>query len=305
MSTALVEEPAGRLAALDAARIDRTAIAWTDFTHNWWWGCSKVSTECRLCYADGVARFRGFEVWGNQVGRRILSDSNAAKPLRLERIAAAHDTFFRVFCGSMMDFAEQHPDPGVRATQDTARAAGCATIEVTPHLIWQMLTKRIDLVEEVIPEHWQADGWPENVWLGTSVGCQRSVDTNVPVLADMQGPRVKFLSVEPMVGPVDLGFWLGLNAAGEPDDYSAIDWVIVGGESGPLNAVKKADRARRMNPEWTRAVVEQCQTAGVPVFIKQTGSVLANEWGLAHRKGEDPAEWPEWMRVQQFPQAAA
>jgi protein gp37 len=163
-------------------------------------------------------------------------------------------------------------------------------------------------------EPWQINAWPlPNVWLGVSVENQRFADERIPLL--LQTPAaVRFISAEPLLGPVDL---LRIPRAGQHHDYltgeytgalekrttSRLDWVIVGGESGA--------GARPMDLAWARSIVQQCQAAGVPVFVKQLGAKPAE--GLAYpgrqsfrnlhnKKGGDPSEWPEDLRVlRQFP----
>jgi protein gp37 len=305
-----------------------TGIGWTDLTKNYWHGCSKVDTECRLCYAEGQSARFGRDVWGATKDRFFMSDANNAKPYQWNKLAAEHDTFLRVFCGSMFDWAEIHKNPVVAAEMDKARGTMFDTIEFTPHLRWQLLTKRPENIVKVAPARWLTDGWPRNVWLGTSVGYQKSAEIRVPELLRVPGnPAVLFLSVEPMVARVDLSRWLWLtggSTAGPFHDYAGrrrfgggvggmtvtsvpagdISWVIVGGESGAMTG-KASRRARRMDPVDARQLIEDCQDAQVPVFAKQTGTVLAREWNLRHRKGEDPREWPEWMRIRQFPDEVA
>ena len=126
--------------------------------------------------------------------------------------------------------------------------------------------------------------WPENVWLGTSVENQEWANRRIPILLELPA-IVRFLSVEPMLGSVDLRRWLGTD--------SLRLWVINGGESGHC--------ARRMDPEWARSLLAQCAAASVPYLFKQTGAVLAREWGLRDAKGEDMAEWPPDLQVRQWP----
>jgi protein gp37 len=124
--------------------------------------------------------------------------------------------------------------------------------------------------------------WPENIWMGVSIENEIIADRGLK-LSRTQA-RTKFLSCEPLIGPLDLGarFWL-----------SSMDWVIVGGESGP--------GARPMRLEWVRQIINDCNNAGVPVFVKQLGSVWAKESRARHHKGGDPEEWPEDLRVREFP----
>ena len=155
-----------------------------------------------------------------------------------------------------------------------------------------------------------------NVWLGTSIACQEDADRNIPELLNCRNLAAKlFLSIEPLVGPVDLG----LDTYESPGLYdyrkNVIDWVIVGGESGP--------NARPCNIAWIRSIVRQCKDAGVPVFVKQLGAnSLRTVYGgpaivdggiavhsVSHEfknkftdpKGGDPSEWPEDLHVREVP----
>lgn len=174
---------------------------------------------------------------------------------------------------------------------------------------------------------WLEGRAPANVWLGTSVEDQERADERIPHLLDIPAAG-RFLSVEPLLGPVELDRW---HLTGEarrkdktlmpPGSRSRIDWVIIGGESGP--------GARPCNVDWIRSIVRQCKVAEVPCFVKQLGSAPVRSWNsaevtaglyptdmgprgrkpepmiLTHSKGGDPAEWSEDLRVRQFPWATS
>jgi len=255
-----------------------TAISWTDHTFNPWWGCSRISPACVSCYADAWAKRWGFEIWRRHGPRRMLSESNWQKPYTWNRQAKQRGIPEKTFSASMADVFEDHPE----VTGPRQRLF--RMIEETPWLIWQLLTKRIENVMDMVP--WGND-WPPNVWLGASVenqdyGVPLGEPTGrerIPVLLEIPA-KVHFISGEPLLAPVRL-----------PED-DRLDWVITGGESGP--------NARRSDPEWFRSLQAQCQAQGIAFFMKQTGAVLADEWGLKDPKGEDPSEWPEqWPR--EFP----
>lgn len=276
---------------------DTTHIQWTDHTFNPWWGCSRVSPACRFCYADRDASRYGFELWRRHGERRMLSENNWRKPLKWNRDAEAEGVPAKVFCASMADVFEDHP----QLAEPRERLWGL--IEATPWLYWQLLTKRPENVAAMAP--WGTD-WPVNVWLGTSVETQRWADTRIPVLLSVPA-RTRFLSAEPLLGPVDLSAWLDtrLTCGCGADDCSSscmtpepsgIDWVIVGGESG--------SKARPMELTWARSLIVQCRIADVAVFMKQTGQVYAKRNRLVDRKGGDPSEWPQWLDVRQFPLGA-
>lgn len=320
-------EKTGRAALLKVLAKELTGIGWTDITKNYWHGCAKVDTECRLCYAEGQSIRFGRDVWGATKDRFFMAEANNAKPYRWDRLAAEHDSFLRIFCGSMFDFAEIHKNLEIADRMDAVRHNMMwPTMEATPHLIWQLLTKRPENIVKVVPERWLTDGFPANVQVGTSVGYQGSAEKRIPELLTVPGldHAKTFLSVEPMVDLVDLDRWLflvGGSTAGPFYDWQGkrrgrfggvggqaitsipsgdIGWVLIGGESGPLTG-KPSRLARRMDPDWVQYLMAQLREAQVPTFFKQTGTVLAKEMGLKHPKGEDPTEWPDWMQVQEFP----
>lgn len=172
---------------------------------------------------------------------------------------------------------------------DEWRPEAFQVIRKTPHLTYQILTKREDRVSDHLPEDW-GDGY-DNVWVGFSIENQDYV--NRMVYFSKFKAKVKFLSIEPMLGAVNLmldGLFEGM-----------LDWVILGGESG--NDTGKW-RYRPCHIEWIESVMNQCHKAGIPVFVKQLGTHLAKEMGLKDRHGGNIDEWPEWMRVRQMPTKA-
>lgn len=257
---------------------ENSKIEWTDHTFNPWEGCQKVGPGCDHCYAETRnARFAGGTAinWGPGAPRRRTSASNWAKPLKwnaqAEAFAAQHGRRQRVFCASLADVFDNAVD--MRWREDLF-----ALITATPNLDWLLLTKRIGNVPpmiSLIPGH-----LPNNVWLGATVVNQEEADRDIPKLLEVPA-RVHFLSMEPLLGPVDLTrirpttFAATANALtgkwkwdGGPKkvETKALDWVIVGGESGP--------GARPMSPDWTSRLRDQCQAAGVPFLFKQWGEWL-------------------------------
>lgn len=274
----------------------QTSIAWTHHTFNPAWGCAKVSPGCAHCYADAFSARYGHDVWGYSNGSRKplrqFGDKHWDEPLRWDREAREAGARRRVFCASMADVFEDHPDwPPLRERL-------WRLIEATPHLDWLLLTKRPENILRMVDPAWLA-GFPRNVWVGTSVENQEYAEYRIPELLRVPA-RVRFLSCEPLLGPLDIAKYLpdypGCEAcrAGDcPESDRLVRWVIVGGESGP--------KARLMKAAWVDSLRRQCGRAGVPFFFKQTGSALARQMDLRHPKGEDPAEWPEAWRVQEFP----
>jgi protein gp37 len=133
-------------------------IEWCDHTFNPWWGCARVSPGCRFCYAERDARRYGHQVWGRHGPRRLLSEANWRLPLRWDRDAERAGVPALVFCASMADVFEDHPQV-VESRQRLWRL-----IEDTPHLRWLLLTKRPENVPAMVPRSW-AGAWPEQVWL--------------------------------------------------------------------------------------------------------------------------------------------
>lgn len=219
-------------------------IEWTDHTFNPWWGCVKVSPACKHCYAEAWAKRVGAAVWGARAPRRFFSDKHWAEPRRWNREAEASGRRHRVFCASMADVFED------RRELDEWRERLASLIDETPWLDWLLLTKRPEKAAKLAP--WGAV-WPRNVWLGTTVETQVWVERRLPALAKIPA-RVRFLSCEPLLGPLDLSEWL--------NPY--VHWVIAGGESGP--------RARPSDPAWFRSLRDQCIAARVPFHFKQWGN---------------------------------
>ncbi|WP_199031329.1 phage Gp37/Gp68 family protein [Ralstonia sp. ASV6] len=288
--------------------MENTDIEWADHTHNEWEGCQKVGLGCDRCYAEALnARFAGGTAvnWGPGAPRRRTSDANRRKPLRWN---ANHDRFFaengrrqRVFCESLGDWLDNAvPVEWLVDLLDTIR--------LTTNLDWLLLSKRIgnftSRIEaaihyiEALPD-WHEDGpphsrealrnwladWvllgkaPSNVFIGATIVNQEEADRDVPKVLAVPA-RVRFVSMEPLLGPVTLrnlpigNHHRALGYSTDHDRFDAltgprrIDWVIVGGESG--------HDARYMHPDWPRSLRDQCEAAGVAFMLKQWG-----KWGTA------------------------
>lgn len=251
---------------------ENTAISWTDHTWNPWVGCHKVSQGCKNCYMFREQTHYGADP--NIVRRTAPATFNA--PLKWKEPA-------RVFTCSWSDFFIEEADYW--------RNEAVKIIEETPHLTYQILTKRTDRLYEQM--RWP---WPYNTWLGTSVESEEHyfrvhqlTRTNVGNL-----PRKLFVSCEPLLGPLDLtkflrdrcGYYCD-EAVGHVDHNYKIDWVIVGGESGPS--------ARPMNLDWARSIRDQCAEHEIPFFFKQVGGnkKIDGTWGGDLLDGKQYHEFPE------------
>jgi protein gp37 len=222
-------------------------IEWTHHTFNPWWGCSKVSPACDNCYAELWAKRTGHQVWGTGATRRFFSDSHWNEPIAWNEEARTARRRARVFCASMADVFER------RAELNPQRERLWRLIEGTPWLDWLLLTKRPQNVDSMVP--WGRK-WPENVWLGTTIENQILAEKRLPLL--LRNPAaVRFLSCEPLLGPVCLRPWF------RKEGFYRIDWVIAGGESGPSS--------RPMHPDWAASILHQCQEFEVPFHFKQWG----------------------------------
>jgi protein gp37 len=223
------------------------------YTFNPWIGCVKVAKECQFCYAEGLALRWGWKVWGPAANtpRRITSPANWKKPLKWNKEAEAQGHRRSVFCASLADVFEEHPDVA------EARLQLWTLIEQTPWLNWLLLTKRPENILRIAP--WGRGSWPDNVWTGTSAGTQEKAQENVSYLLDVPS-IVRFVSCEPQLEYVSFAPWL-----------PHLQWIICGGESGA--------KARPFHLDWARALRDECQEFHVSFFFKQVGGFHHNSGG--------------------------
>lgn len=352
--------------------MNKTPIEWTDYSVNPFKmrmpdgtlinACIHKSDGCKNCYAESIVRRWWKKEWGSfpgytaallKSGTPVLVEDELTAVLRLsERIAKgkADPDENKIFWNDMTDeFLDFWPDEFIDK---------CFAVRaLTPNLIHQVLTKRPErmrayvgqpfneLHDRLRPMIYPGTGhripqlvWPlPSVHLGVSCEDQKTADERIPLL--LQTPAaVRWISAEPLLGPIDLSIgnmiggaecYCGDFAVGDHGQYGKdrckvcrcqgvrtpwsrnanrrIDWVVVGGESG--------NGARKLNIDWARSVVTQCQTANVPVFVKQLGRVPFEPakfrrdgdagLNLKDKKGGDMAEWPEDLRVREFPEAKA
>lgn len=286
---------------------ENSKIEWCHHTFNPWLGCTKLSKACDNCYAETLATNRLGVTWGAGAPRRRTAASTWKMPLAWDRKAAKEGRRARVFCASLADVFDAE-------VSDDWRDDLFALIAATPHLDWLLLTKRpkvgrdylnrryglpavwLDAVagltrSGIIPPSMSACAQAlevcsrlspstplPNVWLGTTVENQKLADLRIPLLLETPA-AVRFLSMEPLLGSVDLRDWTYPTSTGRalraPEPFSikrshpvsdvrpGLDWVITGGESG--------SNARPAHPDWFRSIRDQCAAAGVPFFFKQWG----------------------------------
>lgn len=326
---------------------DKSKIQWTDATLNMIRArnletggighfCEKVSPGCSRCYAERMQpRFKN-AIRYNEADRKLvevfLDEKVLTQPMRWKRGR-------KIFVGSMTDLFGDW-------VTDEMLGEIFAVMAVTPQHTYQVLTKRAERMRGYFNEseslyridqaicdfdNWHsvdsdAPPWPlPNLWLGVSVEDQKTADERIPLLLRTQA-AVRVLSLEPLLGPVDLrnvkpssSQWLDAVTGLRGGDHSladcnSINWVIIGGESGP--------NARPFDIAWARSIIRQCKDAGVAVFMKQLGakpydsdlriatprSVIVpidSDWTftnkLVDRKGGDWSEWPEDLRIREFP----
>lgn len=254
-----------------------SAIEWTTHTFNPYRGCTKVSAGCANCYADTQAKRNPgtLGVWGPNGTRVVASESMWREPVKWDKAAKAVGERHRVFCASMADVFEgpaTMPAAAWDAVTQARKRLGQLILD-TPNLDWLLLTKRPENVTAIAADMWVRFGGPtvplpSNVWVGTSVENQQAADERIPHLLKVPA-AVRFLSCEPLLGPVNLTQWIDSYWTGtgfsrtSSHKIARLHWVIVGGESG--------HGARPMHWQWAHSLRDQCQAAGVAFHFKQWG----------------------------------
>jgi protein gp37 len=296
-----------------------TKIQWCHHTFNPWRGCQKVSPGCEHCYAEDLSKRNPAVLgeWGPNGKRAMASEAYWRQPLLWAREAREAGERRRVFCASLSDVFEDRPE------LDGPRHRLFDLILATPDLDWLLLTKRPGAAKGWLTgtgmfraglSHAWGDGWP-NVWLGVSVEDKRRARERIPLLLEIPN-ALPWVSAEPLLEDVDFGdFVHELHGNGIPKPWGAgvrVGWIVVGGESGP--------HARPFDLSWARRVIRDCRGAAA-IFIKQLGAkpvhTFMTGWGerpeaapriiedasvkLRDSHGGDPEEWPEDLRIRDFP----
>lgn len=274
--------------------VENTKIEWATHTFNPWVGCQKVGPGCDHCYAETFdARFGG-KRWGPHATRTRTRPANWSKVRAWNRAAVGATSRPRVFCASLADVFDNHASILPEWRADLGRL-----IVETPAMDWMLLTKRPGNAARYLAEMFP-DGTPDHVWVGCTVVNQEEADRDIPKLLAVPA-RVRFLSMEPLLGPVGLTSWFygpdyscaSCSEDGDcecgwqmrrdlPDDIAPgqLDLVIVGGESGP--------GARPMHPDWVRSLRDQCVGAGVAFHFKQWGNWSADALLYTDPEGRCP-----------------
>lgn len=275
--------------------------------------CEKIAAGCANCYSSTMQRRFKMPAFGS--GQKRDQFEIFLDEAKLEQVRRRKKPTRYFWCDMTDLFGDWVPQEFVNACFET--------MDATPQHTHMLLTKRPENIRRMVSEysyhacvtgdcpHWNASDcdkntrYRENVWIGCSVACQEDADRNVsPLLKCRDLAPVLWLSVEPLVERVMLHPWIEDDTFHHAQGVDT-DWVVGGGESGP--------NARPCNVEWIRSVVEQCQDTGVPVFVKQLGSQPTEPDGagfvrhvmLRDKKGGDPSEWPEDLRVREFPGVAS
>jgi len=238
---------------------DATSIEWTDATWNPVTGCTKISAGCDHCYAERFSeRFRGTRGHPFEFGFDLkLRPERLGQPLNWRRPRM-------IFVNSMSDlFHKEIPTEFINRVFDTMEAAHWHT--------FQVLTKRSSLMRNYLRRRYGTKRGPTHMWFGVSVE-DGGRSSRIQHLRDAPA-GIRFLSIEPLIGPMG------------KIELDGIDWVIVGGESGP--------GARPIHIDWVREVRDQCQSTGVSFFFKQWGGLRPKSGGRLL----DNREWSQFPSV--------
>ena len=252
-----------------------TKIQWTTFTWNPWHGCTKVSPGCKFCYM-----YRDKDRYGLDPSVVVRSsDKVFNKPLHI------NDSVM-IFTCSWSDFFIEEADGW--------REKAWEIIKKTPHITYQILTKRPERIHLCLPKDW-GSGY-DNVWMGISAEDQNNYSKRLLALINTPA-KVRFISAEPLLSPIKLNldsFYMEKAMFVK----ELIHWVIVGGESG--NDTGKY-LYRECSIKWIESIVEECRASKVPVFVKQLGTHLAKSMKLTDRQGGSWDELPSSIKIRQYP----
>lgn len=294
---------------------EQTGISWCDSTISFWWGCEKVSSGCKFCYADAMSSRRlGEDIWGRGKPRKIVK-SAPSLARKLNAKARSSGKPHLVFVNSMSDFFEEdHGQPIInhlgeekRVSLTEVRRTAFEIMDECEHLTFLLLTKRPENIRKywpvattnlsVLSRTGMSENYRENVWLGASAEDQSCAEYRIPKLlgcGDLS--PLLWLSAEPLLGSLDLRDYLKqpwmpdyiVKPHSNPISHikvRGLDWVVAGCESG--------SHRRPAEQAWFESIRAQCKSAGVPFFMKQ----MELDGDVCH----DVAKFPEGLNVQEFP----
>lgn len=267
---------------------EKSNIEWTEATWNPWYGCLKVSPGCKFCYM-----YREMERYGRDPRVVTRSKTKFEDPLTWVRTGKAPKFCFTC---SWSDF--------FIAEADEWRAEAWEIIRKTPQITYQILTKRPERIREHLPADWGLSGYP-NVWLGVSAENQEYADERVHQLLAIPA-AIHWVSAEPLLGPIDFNALTvdyshprhtplhasALHRETDGNFYQMnrlLDWIVVGGESGP--------ESRPMEAAWAKQIAQDCAESETQLFMKQMG-------GKGDKRG-DLEDIPEDLRIRQYPEVAS
>lgn len=253
--------------------MNQSNIQWTNYTHNFWSGCKKVSAGCKYCYMYRIKEDRNLDA--SNVLR--ATDSYFYSPLRMQEPKM-------IFTCSMSDFFIEDADGW--------RTDAWRVIRETPKHIWQILTKRPERIQQCLPKDW-GNGY-SNVWLGVTVEDQSSFG-RIQTLSKIPS-KLRFVSAEPLLERINF-LQLDKNGIRTIDN---IQWVIIGGESGNDTGKYKY---RPTEALWiNEAVCDLKVFTKTKVFVKQMGTFLGRTLGMKGNHGDDYSKFPKYMRIREMPE---
>ena len=256
---------------------DTTGITWTDHTRNKFWGCTMITDACTNCYASAWSKFtrnalfpKGYVKGSNRV---LIKSATLGQLQKWDKQAAAEGRKGKVFANSMSDIFDME-------VPDEWRIEEFEWFSQQKNLYFQVLTKRSGYPEKYYQNH-PYD--PSNIWLGTSLGSDKDLHMAHEIV---KAPALlHWISYEPAIGP--------LSVYELPPE---IKWLVIGGESG--------HGARPFNIEWALETVEACKDLRIKVFVKQLGlhpQLNGKPYLVSDSHGKILSEWPEALRIQEFP----
>lgn len=255
-----------------------THIQWAEHTWNPWLGCRKVSAGCKYCYMHRSMHPNNPSVV------RMNTPNQFFVPMRLKGSQM-------VFICSMSDFYIEEADKW--------RAVAWEIFRVTPHLTYQILTKRPERIAQCLPDDWGPNGY-SNVWLGTSIEDQSAIERMIILsqLKTFESNFKLFISAEPLIGEIDFTATQKLI-----DAFQKMDWIIVGGESGnaPVGTPNVQYCYRPCDLNWIDKIILDCKSYNIPFFLKQVGNHLARKYKLKDKKGGEIIEWDKNYQIRQWP----